>query len=80
MENLAKKKWKISEYYFLTNEYMSPFCDRAVTVSQPKCFINAIRAGLWLESGATVRKNNGNSDWSDSAGAIEPNDTWTIFQ
>lgn len=37
------------------NECTSSFCEKVVTVSQPKRLINAIRAGLCAESGATVR-------------------------
>lgn len=33
-------------YDLLTKEYMSPVCESAVTVSQPKCLISAILAGL----------------------------------
>lgn len=47
-----------------------------MTVSQPKRLIKAIRATLWDESGATVRKKSGNSRWSLSAGDVDPNDTY----
>lgn len=40
---------------FTANEWISSFCENVVTVSQPKRLINAIRAGLCDESGATVR-------------------------
>lgn len=48
-----------------------------MTVSQPKRLIKAIRATLWDESGATVRKKSGNSRWSLSAGDVDPKDTYT---
>lgn len=57
------------------NECTSSFCENVVTVSQPKRRMNAIRAKLWDESGATVRKKYGNSRRSLSAGDVEPNDT-----
>lgn len=37
------------------NECISSFWENVVTVSQPKRRMNAIRAGLCEESGATVR-------------------------
>lgn len=40
---------------FTANEWISSFCENVVTVSQPNRRMNAIRAGLWDESGATVR-------------------------
>lgn len=49
-------------------------------MSHPKCLMSAILAGLWLESGATVRKKSGNSVESERAGAVDPKETCITFQ
>lgn len=56
-------------------ECTSSFCENVVTVSHLKRLMKAILAGLWEESGITVRKKKGNSSRSLSAGAVDPNDT-----
>lgn len=58
------------------NECTSSFCENVVIVSQRNRRMNAIRAKLCDESGATVRKKNGNSRRSLSAGDVEPKETY----
>lgn len=60
---------------FTANEWISSFCENVVTVSHPNFRIKEMRAEFKEESGATVRKNNGNSLRSDNAGDEAPNDT-----
>lgn len=40
---------------FTASEWLSSFSANVATVSQPKCLMKAMRAGLCEESGATVR-------------------------